>query len=94
MVIACGYRKFGNRIYTAGFISNSHWTITSYIDIFFTSIIYILIQTEKDTIQKYSHVNFNQLINEIKSQLNFSSVHLHLSLASQFYKWKDIVRIS
>ena len=37
----------------------------------------------KDTIQKDIQINFNQLINEVKSQLNFSSVDSHLSLASQ-----------
>jgi hypothetical protein len=48
-------------------------------------------KTGKDTIQKDIQINFNQLINEIKSQLNFSSVDSHLSLAlSKFHKWKDI----
>ena len=47
-------------------------------------------KTGKDTIQKDIQINFNQLINEVKSQLNFSSVDSHLSLASQFYKGKDI----
>ena len=37
----------------------------------------------KDTIQNDIQTNFNQLINEVKSQLNFSSVDSHLSLASQ-----------
>lgn len=40
-------------------------------------------KTGKDTIQKDIQINFNQLINEVKSQLNFSSVDSHLSLASQ-----------
>ena len=40
-------------------------------------------KTGKDTIQKDIQLNFNQLINEVKSQLNFSSVDSHLSLASQ-----------
>ena len=40
-------------------------------------------KTEKDAIQKDIQINFNQLINEVKSQLNFSSVDSHLSLASQ-----------
>jgi hypothetical protein len=40
-------------------------------------------KTVKDTIQKDIQINFNQLINEVKSQLNFSSVDSHLSLASQ-----------
>jgi hypothetical protein len=37
----------------------------------------------KDSIQKDIQINFNQLINEVKSQLNFSSVDSHLSSASQ-----------
>jgi hypothetical protein len=40
-------------------------------------------KTGKDAIQKDIQINFNQLINEVKSQLNFSSVDSHLSLASQ-----------
>jgi hypothetical protein len=40
-------------------------------------------KTGKDAIQKDIHINFNQLIKEVKSQLNFSSVDSHLSLASQ-----------
>ena len=40
-------------------------------------------KTGKDIIQKDIQVYFNQLINEVKSQLNFSSVDSHLSLASQ-----------
>ena len=40
-------------------------------------------KTGKDTIQKDIQINFNQLINEVKSQLNFSSVDSHLSSASQ-----------
>ena len=40
-------------------------------------------KTGKATIQKDIQINFNQLINEVKSQLNFSSVDSHLSLASQ-----------
>jgi hypothetical protein len=40
-------------------------------------------KTGKDTIQKDIQINLNQLINEVKSQLNFSSVDSHLSLASQ-----------
>ena len=40
-------------------------------------------KTGKDTIQNDIQINFNQLINEVKSQLNFSSVDSHLSLASQ-----------
>ena len=40
-------------------------------------------KTGKDIIQKDIQLNFNQLINEVKSQLNFSSVDSHLSLASQ-----------
>jgi hypothetical protein len=42
-------------------------------------------KTGKDTIQKDIQINFNQLINEVKSQLNFSSVDSHLSLASQSF---------
>ncbi|HKO39858.1 MAG TPA: hypothetical protein VJU85_01245 [Nitrososphaeraceae archaeon] len=34
-------------------------------------------------LSKAIHINFNQLINEVNSQLNFSSVDSHLSLASQ-----------
>jgi hypothetical protein len=37
----------------------------------------------KDAIQNNIQINFNQLINEVKSQLNFSSVDSHLSSASQ-----------
>ena len=40
-------------------------------------------KTGKDSIQKDIQINFDQLINEVKSQLNFSSVDSHLSLASQ-----------
>jgi len=40
-------------------------------------------KTGKDAIQNDIQTNFNQLINEVKSQLNFSSVDSHLSLASQ-----------
>jgi len=40
-------------------------------------------KTGKDAIQNDIQINFNQLINEVKSQLNFSSVDSHLSLASQ-----------
>ena len=40
-------------------------------------------KTGKDAIQDDIQINFNQLINEVKSQLNFSSVDSHLSLASQ-----------
>ena len=40
-------------------------------------------KTGKDIIQNDIQVYFNQLINEVKSQLNFSSVDSHLSLASQ-----------
>jgi hypothetical protein len=40
-------------------------------------------KTGKDAIQNDIQLNFNQLINEVKSQLNFSSVDSHLSLASQ-----------
>ena len=40
-------------------------------------------KTGKDTIQKDIQINFDQLINEVKSHLNFSSVDSHLSLASQ-----------
>jgi hypothetical protein len=40
-------------------------------------------KTGKDAIQKDIQINFDQLINEVKSQLNFSSVDSHLSLASQ-----------
>lgn len=39
----------------------------------------------KDSIQNAIQVNFDQLINEVKSQLNFSSVDSHLSLASQHF---------
>ena len=42
-------------------------------------------KTGKDIIQKDIQINFNQLINEVKSQLNFSSVDSHLSLASQYF---------
>ena len=37
----------------------------------------------KDAIQNDIQTNFNQLINEVKSQLNFTSVDSHLSSASQ-----------
>ena len=40
-------------------------------------------KTVKDAIQNDIQINFNQLINEVKSQLNFSSVDSHLSMASQ-----------
>jgi len=40
-------------------------------------------KTGKDAIQNDIQINFNQLINEVKSQLNYSSVDSHLSLASQ-----------
>jgi hypothetical protein len=40
-------------------------------------------KTGKDSIQKDIQINFDQLINEVKSQLNFSSVDSHLSFASQ-----------
>ncbi len=40
-------------------------------------------KTGKDAIQNDIQINFKQLINEVKSQLNFSSVDSHLSLASQ-----------
>ena len=40
-------------------------------------------KTGKDAIQNDIQINFNQLINEFKSQLNFSSVDSHLTLASQ-----------
>jgi hypothetical protein len=40
-------------------------------------------KTGKNAIQNDIQINFNQLINEVKSQLNFSSVDSHLSLASQ-----------
>ncbi|HKO40376.1 MAG TPA: hypothetical protein VJU85_03880 [Nitrososphaeraceae archaeon] len=40
-------------------------------------------KTGKDAIQNDIQINFNQLINEVKSQLNFSAVDSHLSLASQ-----------
>ena len=42
------------------------------------------LKTGKDAIQKDIQINFDQLINEVKSQLNFSSVDSHLSLASHF----------
>ena len=45
-------------------------------------------KTGKDAIQNDIQIKFNQLINEVKSQLNFSSVDSH-SL-SKFYKWKNI----
>ena len=40
-------------------------------------------KTGKDAIQNDIQTNFNQLINEVKSQLNFTSVDSHLSSASQ-----------
>src|SRR4029078_7534605 len=40
-------------------------------------------KTGKDAIQNDIQINFNQLINEVKSQLNFTSVDSHLSSASQ-----------
>ncbi len=39
----------------------------------------------KDSIQKDIQINFNQLINEVKTQLNFNSVDSHLSLASLYF---------
>ena len=50
---------------------------------FFTSIIYILIQNRKVHYSKIQSGKFQSLIYEIKSQLNFSSVDSHLSMASQ-----------
>ena len=40
-------------------------------------------QTQKDAIQEDIQVNFDELINEVQKQLNFSSVDEHLSLSSQ-----------
>ena len=42
-------------------------------------------KTGKDTIQKDLQINFDQLINVIKQQLDFTSVDSHLSLASQHF---------
>ena len=42
-------------------------------------------ETAKDTIQKEIQINFDQLINEIKTQLDFNSVDSYLSLASQYF---------
>jgi len=42
-------------------------------------------KTGKDAIQKDIQINFIQLINKVKLQLNFSSVDSHLSLASQHF---------
>jgi hypothetical protein len=42
-------------------------------------------KTGKDTIQKEIQINFDQLINEIKTQLDFNSVDSYLSLANQHF---------
>ena len=42
-------------------------------------------KTGKDTIQNEIQINFDQLINVIKQQLDFNSVDSHLSLASQHF---------
>ena len=42
-------------------------------------------ETAKDTIQNKIQVNFNQLINEIETQLDFNSVDSYLSQASQYF---------
>ena len=42
-------------------------------------------ETAKETIQKKIQVNFDQLINEIETQLDFNSVDSYLSQASQYF---------
>ncbi|HET9805887.1 MAG TPA: hypothetical protein VFP49_03150 [Nitrososphaeraceae archaeon] len=42
-------------------------------------------ETSKETIQNKIQINFEQLINEIKSRLDFNSVDSYLSLASQYF---------
>jgi hypothetical protein len=42
-------------------------------------------ETAKETVQNKIHINFEQLINEIKTQLDFNSVDSYLSLASQYF---------
>jgi hypothetical protein len=42
-------------------------------------------ETAKETVQNKIQINFEQLINEIKTQLDFNSVDSYLSLASQYF---------
>lgn len=42
-------------------------------------------ETAKETIQNKIQVNFDQLINEIETQLDFNSVDSYLSQASQYF---------
>lgn len=42
-------------------------------------------KTGKDAIQKDTRISFNQLINELKIQLNFNSVDSNLSLISLYF---------
>lgn len=42
-------------------------------------------ETAKETIQTKIQINFEQLINEIETQLDFNSVDSYLSLASQYF---------
>ena len=40
-------------------------------------------ETAKETIQNKIQINFEQLINEIETQLDFNTIDSYLSLASQ-----------
>ena len=42
-------------------------------------------QTAKETIKNKIQINFDQLINEIETQLDFNSVDSYLSQASQYF---------